>query len=152
MYEEAADDFRSVIGKCPNRAFVLSTRSDVLYDQLARSGNWRSDLARQIRPTDSAYYNLAMLLAAGPDDIRDRAEARNRAEKVCELDEARYYAFQEALAAAYAAEHDFENARKCQRRAIALAPDKKLKESLEQNLVRYEEGECCPFFLDLAAN
>jgi tetratricopeptide (TPR) repeat protein len=147
MFTKAADDFRNVISKSPDKPFVSATKSDLLYGQLVTSDDWPSNVTRQISPSDSAYYNLAILLAAGPDDVRDSAEARLRAEQVCRLDKNRYYAFQEALAAAYAAADDFENARERQRKAIALAPEEKLKEALEQALVNYDDGRVHPFLL-----
>jgi tetratricopeptide (TPR) repeat protein len=147
MFKKAADDFRSVISKSPDKPFVRSTKSDLLYGQLVANDDWPSDVTRQISPSDSAYYNLAILLAAGPDEVRDGAEARLRAEEVCRLDKNRYYAFQEALAAAYAAVNDFENARERQRNAIKLAPDEKLKETLKQALVNYVDGKRHPYLL-----
>jgi tetratricopeptide (TPR) repeat protein len=141
MFQKAAKDFRNAINKSANGPFVRSTRSGLLYNQLAASENWPSEAAGRITPTDSAYYNLVILLAAGPDGVRDGAEARACAEKVCRLDNDRYYAFQEALAAACAAESDFENARRRQRQAIALAPNQEIKKKLERQLANYDEGE-----------
>jgi tetratricopeptide (TPR) repeat protein len=148
MFENAAADFRRAIDKSPNSPFLRSTSSGLLYKHLVASDDWQSDLTRQISPTDSAYYNLAILLAAGPDDVRDGAKAQAWAEKVCRLDKNRYYAFQEALAAAYAAQGDFENARKRQRQAIALAPDEEHEQELRKQLADYIDDKPYRFPVD----
>jgi hypothetical protein len=141
MFEEAAVDFRRVINTASESPFVHSTTSALLYNQLEASGKWESSLANRLNPADSAYYNLVMLLAAGPDEVRDGAEARAWAEKLCNSDKNRYYAFQEAFAAAAAEQGDFEVARNRQRRAIALAVGKKKKKELEKRLAMYESDK-----------
>jgi tetratricopeptide (TPR) repeat protein len=141
MFEKAAADFRRAIDASPNWPFVRSTSSGLFYKRLAASDDWQSDLIRKINPTDSAYYNLAILLAAGPDDVRDGAKARSWAEKACRLDKNRYYAFQEALAAAYAAEGRFDMARQRQQQAIALAPDEEGEQELKKQLADYVDGK-----------
>jgi len=149
MFDNAADDFRKVIGLSPEGPFVRSTTSDLLYRRAAADDQWHSDSIRQINPRDSAYYNLAILLAAGPSDVRDAAEARSVAESACQLDEDHYYAFPEALAAVCAAEGDFENACRYQRRAIVLAPDEEREKQLEKQLSDYQAGR--PFRLQTDA-
>jgi tetratricopeptide (TPR) repeat protein len=144
--EKAAADFRRAIQLNPDSVFVGNTRSKMLHDAARQSSRpldaeATSETTALLDPTDSAYNNLALLLAAAPDaGHRNGKEALELAGRACQLDGYMYYPLLSTLAAAYAESGDFENAVRWQEKAIELAPEKS-GEELQSRLALYQAGK-----------
>lgn len=149
-----------VLADQPRKAIERFTRALELDEEDFASRRGRSDAeisigdhaaaiadleaALALKPDDSGVLNnLAWLLATSPDDdIRDGARAVELARKACEATEWRQAHIVSTLAAGYAEQGDFENARKYSRQACetgGVADD--VMEQLESELASYEEGK-----------
>jgi tetratricopeptide (TPR) repeat protein len=142
MPKRAIDDFRLAVRCNKDLAFVRTSPSRVLYDQLVESGKWKSETAKDINPSQSAYYNLVMVLAASPEEGRDGTSALRHGKRLCDLDKNQFYAFRSAVAAAAAEVGDFAEARRWQQEAIDLAPDdEKIQKELKERMGLYEANK-----------
>lgn len=144
--DNAIADFRRAIRLSPDSVFVGNTRSKMLHDAARRSSkpldaDALAETTALLDPTDSAYNNLALLLATSPDEkFRDGEEALKLAGRMCQLDGYMYPPLLATLAAAYAETGDFDNAVRWQNKAIELAPEEG-KAEYRSRLELYEAGK-----------
>ncbi len=104
------------------------------------------EVALTLKPDDTGVLNnLAWLLATSPDDeLRDGARAIELATKACEATEWRQAHIISTLAAGYAEQGDFDNAKKYSRQAIETGGvDEDTTRQLEAELENYEAGRPC---------
>ena len=101
------------------------------------------EVALTLKPDDTGVLNnLAWLLATSPDDdLRDGARAIELARKACEATDWRQPHIVSTLAAGYAEQGDFDNAKKYSRQAVeAGGVDDETKNQLRDELASYEAG------------
>lgn len=101
------------------------------------------EVALTLKPDDTGVLNnLAWLLATSPDDdLRDGARAIELARKACESTDWDQPHMVSTLAAGYAEQGDFENARKYSQQAVdAGGVDNEIQEQLRKELESYEAG------------
>lgn len=141
-FANALADFRRAVALAGDAVFLPDTRSRLVYDAARRARRpLDAQSTEQLDPLESAMNNLALLLAACPDDaLRNGKEAVQQAEQLCKLDGYQYYPFLTTLAAAYAETGDFASAVQWQRKALEAAPEKK-KPELQSRLTLYESGK-----------
>jgi len=102
------------------------------------------EVALTLKPDDTGVLNnLAWLLATSPDDeLRDGARAIELATKACEATEWRQAHIISTLAAGYAEQGDFDNAKKYSRKAVETGGvDEEITQQLEGELESYEKGK-----------
>lgn len=143
----------------PRKAIERFTRAIELDDEHFNSRRSRGDalisigdheaaiadleVALTLKPDDGGILNnLAWLLATSPvDELRDGARAVELATKACEGTEWRAAHIISTLAAGYAEQGDFENAKKYSRQAIEVGGvDDQIGEQLRGELESYEAG------------
>ena len=146
--------------KQPRKAIERFTRALEVDDENFVSRRGRSDaqisignheealadleVALTLKPDDSGVLNnLAWLLATSPDDeLRDGARAIELATKACEVTEWRQAHIISTLAAGYAEQGDFDNARKYSRKAVeAGGVDDEVSQQLRGEFESYEQGK-----------
>ncbi|MFM7108739.1 MAG: tetratricopeptide repeat protein [Planctomycetaceae bacterium] len=102
------------------------------------------EIALALKPEDSGVLNnLAWLLATSPDEnIRDGARAIELATKACEATEWRQAHIVSTLAAGYAEQGDFDNAKKYSRQAVETGGvTDEVREQLGKELASYEDNK-----------
>jgi tetratricopeptide (TPR) repeat protein len=125
-HQEAVDDFAQVIELNPNAAVAYNNRG-YNYQQLGEDAKALSDFDKAIE-LESAYglahQNRAWsLLTAKDTSLRDKDEALKSANKACELSEFKNPGDLAALAAAHAANGDFEVALGWQEKVITMVTE-----------------------------
>src|SRR5262249_22046080 len=100
----------------------------------------------ELSPENPAVWrelnSVAWKLATSTDDSsRDGKKALEVAKKACALSMQGDWQFLDTLAAAYAETGDFDNAVKCQKKAISMEPSEKIQEKfgLEERLQLYQK-------------
>ncbi|MGI9515736.1 MAG: tetratricopeptide repeat protein [Pirellulaceae bacterium] len=143
--DEAIAEYDRLVSKQPNSAWALANRSDA---QIALN-NWtaaRIDLenAVQLQPDSTFYRRLAWLLATCPDEqFCDGEAALVASRKAIELGGESLENL-ETLAAAFAANGDFDRARDTQTRVIGLAegdavPEQTVRQTVYEGSQRFED-------------
>ena len=102
------------------------------------------EIALTLKPDDPGVLNnLAWLLATSPDEnIRDGARAVELATKACESTNWRQAHIVSTLAAGYAEQGDYDNAKKYSRQAVETGGvTDEVREQLEKELASYEESK-----------
>jgi tetratricopeptide (TPR) repeat protein len=134
---KALEIYDKYLAKEPENGEFLRGRGDA-YLNLGKATEALADYekAYKIMPKDSGLLNnLAWLLATSTDDkIRDGKRALELAKQACELTEYKLPHILSTLAAAYAENGDFENARKWSAKAVEIGlkdQDEELKKELE---------------------
>ncbi|MDA8744134.1 tetratricopeptide repeat protein [Rubripirellula amarantea] len=156
---KAIEVLTDILAGDPENVGVLRTRGDALLsvgDHKAAIADYESAIAaignldpqeaskRDIDEASGLYNNLAWVLATSPnDDIRNGARALELAEKSAELTNHEAPHILSTLAAAYAEQGDYENARKWSGKAVELAADQEHNqlEQLEEELEKYKQNE-----------
>jgi len=140
---KALEQFDKVLAVEPRNVAALRGRADTLLS-LGRHAEAIVDYekALEVDPNDSGVLNnLAWVLATSPDEkIRDGKRALELAAKACELTEYKAAHILSTLAAAYAENGDFENARKWSQKAVELGSETE-KEALQKELESYQRNE-----------
>lgn len=140
---KALEQFDKVLLVEPRNVAALRGRADTLLS-LGRHAEAIADYekALEVDPNDSGVLNnLAWVLATSPDEkIRDGKRALELAVKACELTEYKAAHILSTLAAAYAENGDFENARKWSQKAVELGSESE-KEALQKELESYQRNE-----------
>ncbi len=152
-YDRAIRDYDESIRLDPNYGFALNNRARAYFNKQDYDRALRDILeAIRIDPNGAEFLNnAAWLLATGPEEIRNGAQAIEFAQKAAELmpDEAR---FRDTLAAAHAEAGQFDSAVEEQRLAIQLlgdAPDGETLSGYENRLNLYEAEQ--PYRGELSA-
>jgi len=98
------------------------------------------DAGLKIEPKDAGLLNnLAWVLSTSPDDaVRDGSRAVELADKACQTTNYRAAHIISTLAAAYAEQGNFAEARKWSHKALEIAADDSERESLRKELASYE--------------
>lgn len=140
---KALEQFDKVLAAEPRNVAALRGRADTLLS-LGRHAEAIVDYekALEVDPNDSGVLNnLAWVLATSPDEkIRNGKRALELATKACELTEYQAAHILSTLAAAYAENGDFENARKWSQKAVELGSESE-KEALQKELESYQRNE-----------
>ncbi|NMC19724.1 MAG: tetratricopeptide repeat protein [Thermogutta sp.] len=140
---KALEQFDKVLAVEPRNVAALRGRADTLLS-LGRHAEAIADYekALEVDPNDSGVLNnLAWVLATSPDEkIRNGKRALELATKACELTEYKAAHILSTLAAAYAENGDFENARKWSQKAVELGSENE-KEALQKELESYKRNE-----------
>jgi tetratricopeptide (TPR) repeat protein len=141
-YDKAIADYDQAIKLAPsaaaytNRGFAWSNKKQ--YDRAVAD----YDQAIRLDPTVAAYNSLAWLQATCPDArFRDGQKAFENASQAYQLSGGTMVGAIDTLAAAYAENGDFEQARRWQAKAIELSTNNKEKEEYRSRLRLYEQGK-----------
>ena len=140
LYRKALADFDEAITLEPGSAVMHAERADVH----GRLGNWAKAAAdyRQAIELDNelgrAYQGAAWIMATCPvDRFRDTDRALQAATRAIELDGDQDYRYLDTMAAAQAANGNYEDAMSHMEKAIDVAPESE-REQLESRRTLYE--------------
>ena len=143
--DRALDDYRLAIKSSRDVYWIFANRGSALFE----AGDYQAalesfDEAVQLAPNDSVVLNArARLLAVAPDaQIRNGAQAITDARKAIGLEASVPPFFFDTLAAAYAENGDFENAREIQQGAMRFLPsgDQAVIDDFRSRLDLYEQN------------
>ncbi len=141
-HEQAVKDFSAVIERNPQAAVAYNNRG-YNYQRLGKFAEASADYrtALQLAPTyELAYQNQAWLLATCDDPkIRDPKQAIESASKACELSDFKNPSNLAALAAAFAADGQFDKAVGWQEKVVE-ASDETQREWANKLLDRYRSN------------
>jgi Flp pilus assembly protein TadD len=126
----AITELRKAIGFDPKNALAYIHLGRCLLEKGDRTGAMAALLTGlELEPNVLNYNNVAMLLAAGPDGVRDGKRAVELATRACELTDWKDPVILDTLAAAYAEVGDFDKAVEYQKKALSFPTFPKAEEA-----------------------
>ena len=143
LYRKALSDFDKAVTLNPENAVSLAERADT-YSHL---GDWRNAAANYRQAIElnqnlgRAYQGAAWIMATCPiQKFRDKDRALKAASRAIELDGDQDFRYLDTLAAAHAANENYEEAISYLEQAIDVAPELE-REQLEKRRTLYESAK-----------
>ena len=143
QFREALEDFSRAVELDGSNALVFTDRADA-HNHLGNWGRAAADYRQAINLDNAlgrAYQGAAWLMATCPDQrFRDASRALQAAERAVELDGGGDYRYLDTMAAAYAANGNYEKAVTYVTDAIELAPESEIK-ALKNRKTLYTQNQ-----------
>ncbi len=142
--DKAIADFSKAIELNAKEPQMYVNRADVYVEKAEYQAALADyDKAIELDKGTPAYFDSrAWLRATCPDEsVRNGIKAVLDANKCCELNGHRYYAYIDTLAVAYASTGEFDEAIKWEEKAIEMAPNEKTKELYRSRLALFRNKQ-----------